>query len=83
MLKHKRMEHIEPYFGSKNKKQKKTDQLKVINGSAQASMWVTGATTAKKVSAFNTTKMEINMRACGHLINVTDRALTGAWKTKS
>ncbi len=83
MQKRRRTEHIELYFGCKNRRQKKMAQLKATSGLVLRSMSETGVTTAKKVSAFSTTKMEISTKVCGHLISAKGKAHTGAWKAKN
>ena len=57
--------------------------LRETNGLAQASTSETGAITAKKVLVFSTIRTGINMKVCGHSINVMAKELTGEWKTKN
>lgn len=80
---HRRMGLIELFFGFKNKRLKKMVLLKVISGLDLLSMLVTGVITANKALVFNTTRVVINMKVCGHLISVTDREPSGEWKTRS
>jgi hypothetical protein len=65
MPKLKRTGHTEPFFGFKNKKQKKMEQLRVTNGYPLQSTLATGATIAKKVSVSSTTRMVTSMKVCG------------------
>ena len=77
------MEHTELFSGCKNKRQRRMVLLRETNGLAQASTSETGAITAKKVLVFSTIRTEINMKVCGHSINVMAKELTGVWKTKN
>jgi hypothetical protein len=83
MLKRKRMELTELFSGFRNKRQKRMVQLRETNGLAQVSTWETGVITVKKALVFSTIRMGINMKACGHSINVMVKELTGVWKTKN
>lgn len=74
---------IELFFGFKNRRRKKMVLLKVISGLDLLSMLVTGVITANKALVFNTTRVVINMKECGHLISVMGREPSGEWKTKS
>ena len=74
---------IAPSSGSKSRKLVRMAPSKETNGLAAASTSETGATTARKASASNTTSKVTNTKACGLLINATDKALTGAWKARN
>ena len=50
------------------------------NGNTLLAILVTGKIIAKKASVFNSTKTEINMKACGVVINDMDRVPTGETK---
>jgi hypothetical protein len=77
------MELTELFSGFRNKRQKRMVQLRETNGLAQVSTWETGAITVKKALVFSTIRMGINMKACGHSINVMVKELIGVWKTKN
>jgi hypothetical protein len=83
MLRLKRMERTEPFFGFKNKKLKKMAQLKVTNGYPLQNTLVIGVIIAKKASESSITRMVINTKVCGQLTSATVRELTGRMKTKN
>ena len=58
-------------------------QSRAKSGKLVRNISVTGATTARKVSAFSFTRMVTSMRACGQLISAMDRELTGKMKAQS
>ena len=82
MLKLRKMELTELFSGFKNKRQKKMELLRVINGSHLQSMSETGVIIAKKASASSTIRTETSTKACGQLISATARELTGRMRTK-
>jgi hypothetical protein len=83
MRRRKRMALIEPCSGFRNRKLRRTAQLKVTNGCHLQSTLVTGAIIAKRVLEFSIIKTETSMKACGQSTNDMDRVPTGEMKTKS
>ena len=77
MPRRRKTDPIEVCTGSKKRTSKKTAASRVKSGLPQAAILVTGATTAKRDSAFNSTKMEISTKACGPWTRSTDKEPTG------
>ena len=77
------MELTELFSGSRNRKRKRTAQLKEISGFPLLNTLVTGATTARKALESSTTKMATNTKECGPLINATVKELTGEMKKRN
>lgn len=57
--------------------------LKARNGRLAQDTWVTGEIIAKKVSEYNSIKMETSMKACGLLIEDMGKELIGEMKRES
>jgi len=83
MQKHKRMDHIEVYTGSKRSQSKKMVQFKEKCGLSLQDILVTGETTAKKDSVFNSIRMEISTKVCGQWIRNMVKVPTGEMKIAS
>ncbi len=77
MQKHKRMDHIEVYTGSKRSQSRKMVQFKEKSGLSLQDILVTGETIAKKDLVFNSTRMETSTKVCGQWIRNMVKVLTG------
>jgi len=80
MLKHKRMDLIEVYTGSKRSQDKKMDLLKVKFGPNHQGILVTGEITARKDSVYNSIRTVISMKECGQWTRNMVKVLTGEMK---
>jgi hypothetical protein len=83
MQKLRKMVLIEVFTGLKRSQSKKMAVLKEKCGKKLQDILVIGEITAKRVSVFNSIKMEINMKACGQWIKNMVRVLTGEMKLES
>ena len=83
MLKRKRMVHIEVCTGLRRSQDKKMVVSKVKCGKRPQDILVIGEITAKRVSASNSIKMEINTKECGQWIKNMDKVLIGDKKIQS
>jgi len=83
MQKHKRMDHIEVYTGSKRSQSRKMVQSKEKCGLSLQDILVTGETTAKKDLVFNSIRMETSTKVCGQWIRNMAKVPTGEMKIAS
>jgi hypothetical protein len=83
MLRLRRTELTGLHTGSQRRKSKKMALLREKNGSTHPATSAIGATTVRKASVSNTTKMVISTKECGRLISATARELTGASRQKN
>ena len=77
------MERIAASTGSKRRTRPRTAPSKVRSGRHHKSISETGATTARRASAFSSTPTEISTKACGPSISATDRERTGRTRAQS
>ena len=83
MQKLKRMGHIEVCTGLRRSQDKKMVASKVRFGKKPQDILVIGEITARRVSASNSIKMEINTKECGQWIKNMDKVLIGDKRTQS
>lgn len=77
------MVHIGQFIGSIRSQNKKMEHSKEKCGKMPLDTSAIGETIARKVSVYNSTKMAINMKACGPWIRSMVRALIGEVKAPS
>jgi hypothetical protein len=83
MQKLRKMDHIEVYTGLRRSQSKKMAALKAKCGKRPQDILVIGGITARRVSVFNSIKMEINMKECGQWTRSMARAHTGEMRMES
>ena len=81
--KHRKMEPIEVYTGYRRSRHRRMVLLRVKSGSHHRSILAIGEITLRRDSVLNSTKMETNMRVCGHKTNAMVKVLTGKLRVRS
>ena len=77
------MAHTDPSTGSKRSQDKKMEASRERCGKKLVDILVTGEITARKASAYNSTRMVTNTRVCGLWTKSTVKVPTGVTKTKN